>query len=158
MKYLLLGILAGILILSCNKKDCKFCFSYAQPLRFSILNSSDENLLDSTIDGYLEVSTINTKSNSTINFRLTSMIGGFETGFWFIESIDDICIDEECELYVSYTNSNPVDTLNILYEQFREVDDDGCVCTSYPLKYFKHNGVEISEFNTETKGATIIRK
>lgn len=159
-----------IFIFGCKKPDCEYCFSYTSPLRFSILDNNNTNLLDPSLGNKLEINSIRTNNSTNINFELKSTIGGFETGFWFIESIDRpkragcddmldcaLCVNEECELYVSYLNSNEIDTLNVLYERNSIEDEDGCICTGYPLKYFKYNGIEIHDGNEKT-GAAILRK
>ena len=161
-----------LFIQACEKKNCSPCFSYETVIRLSFENSGGQNLLNPNTQNNVVVDKVTSSTGQTVNFELTNQIGGFDTGYWFIElknrpnrpGCNDLlecalCVNEECELYVSYSykNSITIDTLNILYEEFREVDEDGCVCTSYPLKYFKYNGDVITEYNTTT-GAAIIKK
>lgn len=165
-------VIIGVLILSCGKVDCPDCFSYETAIRFSYENSEGQNLLMPNSQKQFIISKIESSMGQSLNFELIK-IKDLDTEYWFIalnnrpnrpgcnEIIGcELCVKEECELYVTYTNSNAVDTLNILYEEIREVDDDGCVCTGYPSKHFKHNGELITEFDNapNNTGAAIIRK
>lgn len=167
-------------ILSCNNdKECinpPDCFTGPLPMPIGILDRDGENMLDPEYPDRLEIDAVTSKVMGKIPFEITSIKGGtIETGFWYLEikktpntirpDCDDnvldcnLCINEECELYISYSNSTDIDTLNVLYERVTEFTEDNCPCTYYPMRFIKHNGVSIiDDIYEKTPYAFIIRK
>jgi len=146
------------------------CFNYTSPLRITFLDRDDNNILNPNFATNIEAETLQSSTVQDINFELKNSIGGYSVGVWFLESIERpnrfgcsdwldcvLCVNEECELYLSYVNSNKIDTLHVLYEKEITIDENNCKCGSYPLRYIKFNGDTITEFDNGT-GAAIIRK
>jgi hypothetical protein len=144
------------------KKDCPECYSFAASLRLGILNFQGENLLDPNNINRLDVDGLTLESGQKIDFEINDYsISTIHSGFWHIESIDEdffnSCIDKEGEFYITYKNSTDIDTINVLIET-ETIETNGCKCTGYPLRYYKHNNIIITEYENEHTGSAIIRK
>lgn len=156
-------ILLCLLSIGCSK-DCPECFSYAEPFRLAILNEQNQNLLDPGLSNGMKIDKLTLASGELMEFTIKNyIIPSDPLGFFHLESIDDSyfnnCIDKEGEIYVTYSNSLDIDTINVLIEKLVVKDDDGCACVGYPYKYIKHNGVILNEYDIENKtGSAIIRK
>ena len=143
-------------------KDCPECYNFAAPLRLGILNSMDENLLDSNNVNGLEIDKLTLVSGQRIDFVIKDfVIQSIPIGFWHLESLDEdffnSCIDKDCEFFITYKNSTDIDTINVLIEHVTN-EIDGCKCTGFPYRYIKHNQIIITEYENDHTGSAIIRK
>lgn len=163
-------------VFSCSKeKECtnpKFCFSGPAPMPIGFVDRDGNNLLDPSYQDRLDIKAVTSKIFGSIKYEVTSTKGGtIETSFWYLDInkplrpgctiVPDcgLCINEECELYISYVNRPEVDTLNILYERVIEYDENNCPCTFYPMRFINHNGMSImNDVYDKTPYAFIIRK
>lgn len=167
--------------MSCeHEKECinpPDCFTGPTKLRFVYLDENDQNMLKPDYPNQIEVKSVKSKIGAPINFEVTSKTGGtIETGNWRLELTQSqfsirpdcedegllgclLCINVECELYVSYYNRTEIDTLNVLYERVTEYDENNCPCTYFPLRYINYDGKNImSQSLAEYGGGYIIRK
>lgn len=164
MRTFILILIITVITESCNR-DCPECYYPPEPFKLAILNSFDENLLDPETESYLVIDTIKYKSDDRMDFIIKDC--GFNDdvkGFCYLESQDDyyhdLCIDSECEFYISYTNNPGIDTINVLIKTVISDEGRNCTCTGYSLEFMKHNGEIITEYDIEKykSGAAIIRK
>lgn len=142
------------LFISCSQ-PCE-CFSFAEPLRLAILNTKNENLLDSSNSNRLIINRISNKLGVNLKFEIHASI------FSYLQTTDEnyfnTCINQEGSFYISYENSPTIDTIRVLIEK-EMTKNNGCSCTGFPYRYIKHNGKLITEFDINNKtGAAIIRK
>lgn len=162
ISYLIMAItsLAG-----CSK-DCPDCYGEPPPFRIAILNMQGDNLLDPSQTNGLTIQSVKLSSGEVMDFVIKDYIIPSEPiGFYHLESIDDdyydncIAKEKECEIYIAYSNSSDVDTINVLIDKV-STKENGCVCTGFELKYVKYNGVTITEYDWEPNntGSAIIRK
>lgn len=168
-----------ILIWSCNKeKECTapgFDFTGPDPITIVYLDSNDQNMLDDQHPHTIEIKNIASKVKGDLQFSTSTIIGGnIETGLPRLHIINDmvrsncnegildctLCINEECELYITYNNRPETDTLNILIERHTEYDYDNCPRTTYyPFRYVLYHGLDIiNESYEANQGGFIIRK
>ena len=149
---------------SCSR-NCPECYYPPPPFKLAILNNQGDNLLDPETENYLIIDKIKYLIGNQMEFQIIGC--GFkkdEKGFCYLESQDDyyhdLCIDSECEFYISYTNNPGIDTINVLIKTVISDVGRNCTCTGYSLEFMKHNGKIITEYDSEEykTGAAIIRK
>lgn len=180
MKYVFLFLII-IFILSCeHEKECinpPDCFTGPVQLRFVYFDENDQNMLDSNYPAQIRVKSVKSKIGAPINFEVANIHGGtIESGFTHLSltqtpysvrpNCEDegllgclLCINEECELYISYYDHPELDTLNLLYERVIEYDENNCPCTYFPLRYINYKDTNIlNDTYQEGVGAWIIRK
>jgi hypothetical protein len=160
---LILLPLCFFILFSCNGHEPCECYTPPYPLRFTILDSLDNNRLDSNKTNFLKIDKIRFPSGEELTFNITSYYSE-PPHFYIIESRSDSyynkCIGNDCKFYISYFNSIDVDTFTVFIEKQSVRKNDDCVCTFYKNKNVTHNGIEIKEFDTKHfPGETaIIRK
>jgi len=180
MKYFLLFQIIIFLISCENKKECTHppdCNSGPEQLRFVYFDRNDQNMLEPNYPEHIKVKSVWSKLGVPISYEVSNIHGGTqESGFSHLSltqtqysvrpDCDDkgllgcfLCINEECELYISYYNRPEIDTLNVLYERVIEYDENNCPCTCFPLRYINFNGKNILNDTYQVGyGAWIIRK